>query len=175
MEWLNKIFDGLLSLVPHIVTIEPIEYGAKITGGSHYKIIGPGWYIIWPVIQNIIVMEVVTQVVDLLPQTIMTKDGTELVVSGGIRYRIADIEKALFNVQDVDKAISTLALGVIFDHVRTHTHEECSNVEAIKAELRRGLAEAASGWGLKIEKVYLTDFGRVRSLRLFGDNLRNMQ
>lgn len=117
-------------------------------------------------------MEVITQVVDLAAQSVQSKDKHELVVSGSIRYHIVDVEKALFAVQDLDKALSTLALGVILEHINSCTLDECMNIENTKKELRRGLAEAASGWGIKVENVSLTDFGRVKSLRLFGDALR---
>ena len=168
MGWLEQLFQKLLALVPSIFLIEPTEQGARITG-KQYKIIGPGLYLWWPIIQRIIRMDVVTQVVDLTAQTIRTVDGLELVVSGSIRYRIVDIERALFAVQDLDKALSTLALGVILEYVQTKTLVECMNADAVKKELRRGVAEAASGWGVKVEGVMLTDLGRVRSLRLFSD------
>lgn len=171
MDWLQKLFDKLLSLFPSIWLVSPIERGVRITGGSHYKIIGPGWYFVWPIIQEVITMEVVTQLVDLLPQTIRTTDGHELVTSGAIRYRIVDIEKAILAVQDLDKALSTLALGVILDYMQVRTLEECMNVEGVKKELRKALANEASGWGIKIEQVYLTDLGKVKSLRLFGDGI----
>lgn len=172
MEFLNKIFEKLLAILPSIVMVEPTERGARLSRGGKYRIIGPGLYIVWPIVQRVIRMDVITQVVDLAPQTIRTKDGIELVVSGIIRYRIIDIEKALFAVQDLDKALSTLALAVILEYVRIKTMNECEDTEAVKKELRHGLAEAASGWGVKIETVGLTDWGRVRSVRLFGDNLR---
>lgn len=172
MEWLNRVFEKLLALLPTLVMVEPTERGARITFGNRYRLIGPGLYLIWPLIQRIIRMDVITQVVDLAPQSIRTRDGHDLVVSGSIRYRIVDIEKALFAVQDVDKALSTTALGAILEYVQTRTLSECSDIESVKRELRKGVAEAASGWGLKIEFVTLTDMGRVRSLRLFGDNLR---
>jgi len=170
VEWLQQIFDKILSLIPTLVMIEPTEMAARITGGSHYRVLSPGWYIVWPLIQKVIAMEVVTQVVDLPPQTIRTRDGQEIVVSGALRYHISDIEKALFAVQDIDKGLATLALGVILEFVQTCTLEECHNIEAVKQELRKHLAGAARGWGTKIEQVYLTDLGRVRSLRLFGDS-----
>jgi len=169
MQWLERLMEKLLALLPQVYIIEPTERGAKVFGGKKYKIIGPGWYLIWPVIHRVIRMDVVTQVLDLLPQTVRTSDGHEIVVSGIIRYHINDIEKALFAVQDVDKALSTMALGVILEYVQSKSLPECMNVEGMKKELRRGVADAASGWGVKIEQVALTDLGRVTSLRLFGD------
>ena len=172
MSVINRILEKLLAILPSVVMVEPTERGARITCGKRYKIIGPGLYLVWPIIQRIVLMDVITQVVDLAPQTIRTKDGFELVASGTIRYHIVDIGKALFAVQDLDKALSTLALAVILEYVKSKTISECEDSEAVKKELRRGLAEAASGWGVKIEEVGLTDWGRVRSIRLFGDNLR---
>jgi regulator of protease activity HflC (stomatin/prohibitin superfamily) len=171
MEWLNRLVDKLLSILPEIHTLEPNERGARTTGGKRYRIIGPGWYFVWPIVQKLLYMEIVTQVVDLKSQSVWTADGIELVTSGAIRYRIVDIEKALFAVQDVDKALSTLALGVILEYVNARSVADCRNIKDVKVELRRALAEEASGWGVKIEQVYLTDFGKVMSLRLFGDSL----
>lgn len=168
-DWLNRIFDKLLALWPMLVMIEPTERAAKIFCGKHYKIIGPGLYLIWPILHRIVRMDVITQVVDLTAQTVRSKDNHELVVSGSIRYHIVDVEKAIFAVQDLDKALSTLALGVILEHMQRRTLDECMNIESVKDELRKGLADAASGWGVKVEKVSLTDLGRVRSLRLFSD------
>ena len=169
MQWLERLFDKLLSLWPMVVIIEPTERAAKVFCGKKYKIVGPGIYLIWPIIHRVIRMDVITQVVDLVAQTVVSKDDHELVVSGSIRYHIVDVEKALFAVQDLDKALSTLALGVILEHMKRCTLQECSDIDAIKKELRKGLAEAASGWGVKVEQVSLTDLGRVRSLRLFSD------
>ncbi len=172
MDFINRIFEKLLAILPSIVMVEPTERGARIIWGRQYKIIGPGLYLVWPIIQRIIRMDVITQVVDLAPQTIRTKDGFELVASGTIRYHISDIEKALFAVQDVDKALSTLALAVILEYVKSKTIDECEDIEAVKKELRRGLTEEASGWGVKIEMVGLTSWGCVQSIHLFGENLR---
>lgn len=172
MDWLNKIIDKILAILPEIVIIEPTWRGAKITCGKRYRLIGPGWYLLWPIIHTFIKMEIVTQVVDLKSQSVWTADNVELVTSGAIRYHIVDIEKALFAVQDVDKALSTLALGVILEYVNARNVSDCRSIKDVKVELRRALAEEASGWGVKIEQVYLTDFGKVRSLRLFGDSLK---
>lgn len=172
MEWLQQIFDKLLSLIPGLVMIEPTEMAARITGGSRYRILPPGWYVVWPLIQKVLAMDVVTQVVDLPPQTIRIQDGYEIVVSGCIRYRIENVEKALFAVVDVDKALSTLALGVILEYLQAQSLKDCTDIGAVRKELGHGLAKAARGWGVKIEHVYITDIGRVRSLRLFGDGSR---
>lgn len=168
-DWLNRLFDKLFSLWPMFVIVSPTERAARVTFGKHYRIVGPGIYLIWPIVQYVIRMEVITQVVDLPAQTVWTKDRHELVVSGSLRYHIVDVEKSLFAVQDLDKALSTLAMCVILEYINTRMMDECNDINEVKKELRRGVADAASGWGVKIENVQLTDLGKVRSLRLFSD------
>lgn len=82
-------------------------------------------------------------------------------VSGAVRYRVVDACKAILAVQDFDDSIVALALGTIADCVRTP--EEMSQ---LRTDVRTALAKEASGWGLKIEQVYITDMDRVKSIRL---------
>ena len=111
-------------------------------------------------------MEVQTQIVDLRAQSIRTQDDESTVVSGAIQYSIRDIYKAIINVQDVDKSLETLALGIIFDFVHSRRLEDCRDIGVLKTEILKGIKEAATGWGLKIEKVYITDLDKTRNIRL---------
>lgn len=166
MDWLRKIFDRLLSIFPRILILTPYEGGIRITLGKYVKRLGAGWYLFWPLIQRIVWMEIQTQVVDLRTQSIRIKDNCDIIVSGAIQYNIKDVKKAIVNVQDIDKAIETLALGIILEFVKNKTLEECQDIEILKKEILKGIKEAAQGWGLKIEKVFITDLGKVRNLRL---------
>jgi regulator of protease activity HflC (stomatin/prohibitin superfamily) len=166
MQWLDKIFDKLLSLWPCVHILAPYEAGVRFTFGRRVRAKDPGWYLVWPIIQKFVYMEVQTQVVDLRTQSVRTADDKDVVVSGAIQYRITDIEKAVCSVQSVDGSLETLALGIILDFVNRKTVAELQNVEALKSELRKGMAEACSGWGVKIEKVYITDLGHTRNIRL---------
>jgi len=171
MEWLRDLFNRLLSIFPRIVILSPYEAGIRITLGNNCKQINSGWYLYWPLIQRIVWMEIQTQVVDLRNQSVRTKDGKSTVVSGAIQYSIKDVSKAILNVQDVDKSLEVLALGIILEFVKNKTLEECQNINALKDEIKKGIKEAAQGWGLKIEKVYITDLDKARNIRLLTNKL----
>ena len=166
MEWLREIFERLLSIFPRILILAPYEAGIRITFGKRVTKLGAGWYIYWPLIQKIIWMEIQTQVVDLRAQSVQTKDVATIIVSGAIQYRINDVYKACVNVQDIDKSLESLALGIILEFVKNRTLVECENIDNLKNEILKGIREAASGWGVKIEKVFMTDLGRTRNIRL---------
>lgn len=169
MNWLTNLLDRLLSIFPRIVIVAPDEAGVRVTPslikGVRVKDMTPGWWLVWPVIQQIDVIKIKTQIVDLRPQSVWTVDGKELVVSGSIKYRVDSVAKAVLDVFDYDANIRNLALGIIFDFVNGKSLEEL-NLTQLKDEILKGLREASRGWGLKIETIYLTDIGRVRNIRL---------
>ena len=171
MDWISQFLSKLFSFVPRLWIIDPDESGVRVTPrlkkGVKIVELVPGWWIIWPLLQNAEKIKIKTQPVDLRPQSVWTKDGKEVVISGCIQYRVDSAVKALLNVYDYDRNIQTLSLGIIFDFVTEKTLEELKlNFRELKNEILRGLREASRGWGLKIETVYLTDIGKTQNIRI---------
>lgn len=171
MQWIVDLLDKLTSFIPRLVFIEPNEGGLRITLGSRVKELTPGWYIWCPLFQEVIKLEVVSQVVDLRAQSVETKDGHHVIVSGALQYKVTDVKKAILDVQDWDKSVQTLALGVIAEYIQQHSLQECRDLENIKSEVRKKIVEA-SGWGLKIQQVYITDFTEAKSIRIITESSR---
>lgn len=166
MSWLQKLIEKLFGIFPRMMLLAPYEEGVRFLLGKYVKKMTPGWWLYWPWIHKVEYMEVQTQVIDLRTQSVRTADDKDVVVSGALQYRIVDVEKAICNVQSIDGSLETLALGIILDFVNRKTMDELQDVDALKKELRTGMAEACSGWGVKIERVYITDFGHTRNIRL---------
>ncbi len=169
MNFLKEILQRLTCFIPRPLQLTEYEAGVRVSFGKWNKVITKGWFWYIPLFQRIIYMEVQTQVVDLRGQSVQSKDGSSVVVSGAIQYSISDIYKAIFNVQDVDKSLETLALGIILEYMKNKNLEECHDITSLKNEIREGIHEAAFGWGLKIEEVYITDLDRTFNLRLIGE------
>jgi len=185
MDWLFQFFEKILSVIPRVWIVDPDELGVRVTpklwhgwpwnkddtyGGVWVTEMRPGWYFVWPIFQNAEKVKVKTQVVDLPAQSAWTKDGQEVVISGALRYHLTSAVKALFKNYDHDKNILTLALGVIHDFIAEKTLEELvsSARKELKSEILRGVKEESKGWGIAIEKVYLTDTGKVVNYRVLG-------
>lgn len=169
MDFLNKILAMLLKWVPRIELIQPDEAGVRVTLGTIEKVLVPGWYFYWPLIQEICFSTVTTQVVDLRPQSVFTKSGKNLTVSGIIKYKITDIRKAMLDVQDCDRSLQALSLGVLLHILSTTIDVEDLPPDEIGDQVLKVIREEATGWGLKIQKVYISDFGSVRNIRLLVD------
>lgn len=168
MDWIKELFQKLTCFIPRPLLLTKYEAGIRISFGKFNKSITAGWFWYIPLFQKIVWMEIQTQVVDLRGQSVRTEDGQSVIVSGAIQYSIKDIYKAFFNVQDIDKSLETLALGIILEFVNNRTLDECEKVEELKKEILKGIREAAQGWGVKIERIYITDLDKVRNIRLIG-------
>lgn len=88
-----------------------------------------------------------------------------MTISGAIRYRVRSAQKALCEVYDYDQNVQAAALGIIQQYVRGHELMEL-DTQQIEAEVLKGVREASAGWGLYIERVYITDIGRTQNVRL---------
>jgi regulator of protease activity HflC (stomatin/prohibitin superfamily) len=116
-------------------------------------------------------MDTPTQVVDLRVQSAMTSDSKDMAVGGALQYRITDIQKAICDVQDLDKSLATIGLGIITEFVNSRTVEDCChNIPQLKEDILRGVRDASRGWGVKIERVFVTDIGHTRNIRLLTSN-----
>jgi len=169
MQWLNTIFEQILSIFPRLQQINPDEAGVRITCGKRYRPTPPGLYLYWPLIQEIIRIDTALQVIDLRPQSILTADGVDFLVSGAVAYRITDAVKAILEVQDFDKSLVALALGVISGYIHGKSYNDCKDSNGLRGELLKQLREAARGWGIKIADVYITDSGTVKNIRVLGN------
>lgn len=168
MDWLFRLFDKLFSIFPRLQIIGPNEAGIRITLGKRVQSIGPGWYIYLPLIQDINWLEVVDQVIDIRPQSVTTSDGSVIIVSGAIQYKITNASKALLSLQDFDTAIQTLAIGTISRYVSKRTYDDCRNVSDIEVELLKAMRETISGYGVKLMKAFITDFCKAQTIRIIG-------
>lgn len=168
MHWLIELINQLFCWVPRIWLVEPDEAGIRTTLGKYVRSTPPGWYIHWPIIQMCTKVTVTPQVVDLRGQSVLTQTARDIIIGGAIQYRISDAQKAILCVQDFDISLRALALGIIGDYASKKTITECNDRTALAKEILEGVREAASGWGLKIIKVYITDLGTTQNIRIIG-------
>ncbi len=169
------MFDKLFDLVVHfmeelkpIVVIDPYQKGLRLRLGKSKGVLNSGWHWRIPFADNVIVQMVATTTIPLPEQTVTTKDNMSIVVRSVIKYEVSDVEKFTIDVYDAKDAMSDMTLGIIRDIFITKNWAECNDPEISKAITIKARAEA-DRWGLKINKVTLTDLGLMKSIRLIGN------
>ena len=158
-------------MIPSLWLVDPDESGVRTTCGTRVKDTPPGWYLLWRVIQAAEKIKVVPQVIDLRGQSITTKDGKSILISGAVQYKVTNARKAILEVYDYDSNLQNIALGVLARYVAAHTYDECREVGALEKEVLSGVRDAASGWGLRIMRCYLTDMCESRCIRVVGGGI----
>ncbi len=170
MDWLADLLKNLRDILPRKYFINPDEGGIRITLGTHVKTMTPGYYYYWPVIQDCRGIKITPQLVDLRPQSALTSDLKDIVISGGIKYKVSDCRKAMLEVHDYDENIQTMALGIICEYVGHHNFADLTNLSELREAILSGIRDEAAGMGLKIMKVYITDIGKTKNIRVMGSS-----
>jgi regulator of protease activity HflC (stomatin/prohibitin superfamily) len=168
LQWLNDLARWFARLIPHWRIVTEAQGGVAFVRGKA-RLIKPGicWW--WPAWTELHVQEVVRQTLNLPPQSLMTRDGKRIAVSGIVVYEIVDPLTAFVKVHDLDDAIKDMALAsiktVFWGWTFDEMYEKAGELDQVLcAECRTKL----SGWGVKIHNIFLSDFSDAIVIRHLG-------
>jgi regulator of protease activity HflC (stomatin/prohibitin superfamily) len=93
----------------------------------------------------------VEQVHDLPEFQSSTKDRIDVYVNGLIFFRIQDVKKAVYNINDLYAAIENLVETAIRQYTSTASLEECFvSRDKITAQVVHSLSDCEDSWGIKL-------------------------
>ena len=99
-------------------------------------------------------LNVQEQVLDIPEQSVITKDNATVTVDGVIYYRVMEAAKAAYQVTDLQKALSTLAMTNIRAVIgELELDAALSSRERINTQLLTILDGATEAWGVKVSRV----------------------
>ncbi len=135
--------------------------------GQYHRKLRPGLNFIVPLLDQI-VMEDTTreQVLDIKPQNAITRDNIYLEVDGVVFWRIKDIEKSFYEIDDLQQALTNVAATTLREIVARSTFEETN---AARAEMNRALLDELNAttvsWGVQILRVDIQSITPPESVR----------
>jgi len=167
---LEKLIDFILEIIEQLIPLKILkdyQQGVLFRFGRFHKIVNPGVQFKIPFFDDIEVYPVVFTTITLPPQSIVTKDGINVVIRGQIKYKISNIRIFAVDVYDAIDALSDMTGGVIYEIIRTKTWQESytSDLSSIITKLAK---VESKKWGIHVEKVTITDYSKTPSLRLFN-------
>lgn len=171
------MLDRLISLAQQLVglfrfaaVVNDYEAGVVLRLGHFHRKLGPGFHFMLPFgIEQVYTDNCVPSTLSLGPQSLTTRDGVSVVVSGIVTWRIHDIRKMLLEVEDAESVLTDSAYGLIGDSVRAAEWAEVQAPE-FAAALTSVIRQKAFRWGIKVSAVQLSDVSRSKSLRLWKDS-----
>ncbi|MFM6105349.1 MAG: SPFH domain-containing protein, partial [Sphaerospermopsis kisseleviana] len=127
--------------------------------GSYKKKLGPGLNMINPFFDNIVYKQTIREkVLDIPPQQCITRDNVSITVDAVVYWRIVDMEKAYYKVENLQSAMVNLVLTQIRSEMGQLELDQTFTARTqINEILLRDLDIATDPWGVKVTRVELRD------------------
>lgn len=138
--------------------VNAYEIGVRLRLGKYHDLLNPGWNFVLPFLDQVIMVDLRTQVLDVPRQEVITKDNAPTMVDAVIYFRVADGKRAILEVTSYRQAIITMAQttlrAVIGDMELDHV---LANRDKINLGLRDRLDIETDKWGVKVENVEIRE------------------
>ncbi|MEL6351601.1 MAG: SPFH domain-containing protein [Cyanobacteria bacterium J06627_28] len=132
--------------------------GKKLTPGMNFTV---------PFVQRVVFKETVREkVLDVPPQQCITRDNVSISVDAVVYWRIVDMEKAYYKVENLKSAMVNLVLTQIRSEMGKLELDETFTARAeINELLLRELDISTDPWGVKVTRVELRDIAPSKAVQ----------
>jgi regulator of protease activity HflC (stomatin/prohibitin superfamily) len=119
---------------------------------------GPGLFLLIPVIDRMVKVDLRTVTLTIPPQEVITKDNVPVRVNAVAYFRIVEPKNAIVQVENFMVATSQIAQTTLRSVLGQHVLDELlSEREKINAILQGIIDEATAPWGIKVSIVEVKD------------------
>ena len=132
--------------------------GKKLKPGLNYTV---------PFVDQVVYKQTVREkVLDVPPQQCITRDNVSISVDAVVYWRIVDLEKAYYKVEDLQSAMVNLVLTQIRSEMGKLELDETFTARAeINELLLRELDISTDPWGVKVTRVELRDISPSKAVQ----------
>ncbi|MCX7950895.1 MAG: SPFH/Band 7/PHB domain protein [Clostridiales bacterium] len=123
--------------------------------GQFHKVLEPGWHILIPFV-DFVRAKVSTkqQILDIEPQSVITKDNVKISIDNVIFYKVMNAKDAIYNIENYKSGIIYSTITNMRNIVGNMTLDEVlSGRDKINSELLRVVDEITDAYGIKILSV----------------------
>ncbi|GFO97268.1 hypothetical protein ig2599ANME_1468 [groundwater metagenome] len=126
---------------------------------------GPGIFLIIPIVDSIVKVDLRVVTIDVPKQTIITKDNVTADVDAVIYYRVVEPQNAITKVENFWVATSLLGQTTLRDVIgQIDLDDLLSKRDELNKKLQIMLDEATDPWGIKISAVTIRDVSLPESM-----------
>jgi len=127
--------------------------------GKYNRKLGPGLTYVVPFFETVAYSDTTRErVIDIPPQRCVTRDNVSIEADAVVYWRIVDMEKAYYRVQDLQRAMENLVLTQIRSEMgKLELDETFTARTEVNEILLRELDVATDPWGVKVTRVELRD------------------
>lgn len=130
------------------------ERGVVFLLGRFWKVKGPGFIIIIPIIQQMVRVDLRTIVMDVPSQDVISRDNVSVKVNAVVYFRVIEPDKAIIQVENFFDATSQLAQTTLRSVLGQHELDEMlAERERLNADVQNILDQQTDAWGIKVSNV----------------------
>ena len=148
----------VLIVLSSIKIINQYEKGVVFTLGKFSGMRNPGFNLVVPVIQRMVVVDMRIRTIDIEKQQVMTKDNVPVNVNGVVFYKVQKVDDAVIKIQDYEYSLSQYAQTALRDVVGGMTLDTVlTERQKIGEEISKIVDKETDQWGLDIQTIKLQD------------------
>ena len=119
---------------------------------------GPGIFILIPIVDKMVKVDLRTITLNVPPQDVITRDNVPVRVNAVAYFRIVEPKAAVVQIENYMSATSQISQTTLRSVLGQHTLDELlAEREKINAILQRIIDEQTSPWGIKVSIVEVKD------------------
>jgi len=145
-------------LVWSIRILREYERAVVFQLGRFWAVKGPGLFILIPMVQQMVRVDLRTVVLDVPPQDVITRDNVSVKVNAVVYFRIVDPQKAIIQVVNFLEATSQLAQTTLRAVLGKHELDALlAEREKLNLDIQKTLDTQTDAWGIKVSTVEIKD------------------
>jgi regulator of protease activity HflC (stomatin/prohibitin superfamily) len=156
MDFIIKMLIGgaVVFFFLGIRIIRPIERGVLEFLGKYTKTLDQGFHWIIPIIHKMHRVNITERMIDVEPQTVITRDKLNAIVDAVVYYQIKDVVKSLYNIDDHESQLTSLARTTLRSVIGKMTLTEANeNRDDINSKVEHVLDKETDSYGVEVLRV----------------------
>ena len=126
----------------------------RVQGGPK----GPGLFLLFPLVDNMVKIDLRTVTMDVPPQDVITRDNVPARVNAVVYFRVVDPNKSVIEVENHVLATSQISQTTLRSVLGQKDLDDLlTNREQINEELQSIIDEQTDPWGIKVSVVEVKD------------------
>jgi regulator of protease activity HflC (stomatin/prohibitin superfamily) len=144
----------LLFFYSSVRVLREYERGVVFTLGRYTGTKGPGLFLLVPVLQQMVRVDLRVLVDEVPPQDIISRDNVTVKVNAVIYFRVIDAGRAVIQVRDYLQATSQLAQTTLRWVLGKHDLDSMlGERDKLNADIQDVLDKQTEAWGVKVSQV----------------------
>lgn len=122
--------------------------------GRYQRTLKPGLNFVVPLLDTVLVETTREQLLDIEPQSAITRDNVTIKVNAVLYWKILDVQKAYYSIENLEEALQSLVLTTLRSEIgQMDLRETVSSRNKINQALLKELDHATEPWGVKVIRV----------------------